>query len=208
MNLPQHIGLEYFSISFIKGELESIKEELGDIIPKAFGTKWTRNEYFLNENIDIVDFISGSYFNKIQCLIWRPKSIESDFVAFISNMPDGWPTLLNYYLKHYDRDLIRVRLSDENKNYPVYQMEYLNKTWRRVVQVLKDSDKWTFYQEGSPLMFEDVENYKKRKISDRLNEEIIQDYLKKNGIDISKTDFWNSKGLAIEFCTELINKNG
>jgi chemotaxis receptor (MCP) glutamine deamidase CheD len=60
-----------------------------------------------------------------------------------------------------------------------------------------------FYEKGNIVPFEESINYNKRRISDRLNNSIIEDYLKKNGIDINEEHFWKSKGNAIEFSTKL-----
>jgi hypothetical protein len=73
-------------------------------------------------------------------------------------------------------------------------------------ELYRDSDKWKFYEEGTVLPFEDVNNYKKRKIADRLNADIIDDYLKQNGIDISNSSFWVSNGMAYEYSTILGQK--
>lgn len=53
----------------------------------------------------------------------------------------------------------------------------------RIVHNIKTEDKWKFDQEGEPLAFEDVRNYRKRMIKDRLNRELIFDYMQKLGLD-------------------------
>ena len=204
MNLPRHINSKYISISFIKGNLLAIYDELGGIISNTLNKNWKSNQYPLTEIVNINSFVSASHFEVIQCLMWQPKAIDSDLVVFINNMPDGWPTLLNYYLKHYDnREIINVRLSDKSIEYSVNEFVFINKSIRRIVHSIKDFDKWIFYQEGPLLSFENEMNYKRKKISDRLNDVIVQEYLKENNINISKPDFWISKGMAIEFSTKL-----
>ena len=136
-------------------------------------------------------------------LLWQPTSINFDLVVFLTNMSDGWETLLNIYFDEFKREIIRVCFSDEASEFPAYSFEYMESSNQRVIQALKDSDRWDFFESGSILPFENSLNYRKRKISDRLNNDIIEDYLKKNEIDIRQNDFWVSKGDAIEFSTKL-----
>lgn len=133
-------------ISFIKGKLTTISEELGGILSNTFNKNQKIKEYPLNEMVNMNSFVLASYFDVVQCSIWQPKAITSDLVAFISNMPDGWPTFIKKNLKNYDWEIIRVRLSDKDNKYPVYQIEYLSQSKSRIIQALKDSDKWKFYQ--------------------------------------------------------------
>jgi hypothetical protein len=118
-------------------------------------------------------------------------------------MSDGWQGLLRGYSDDYKRKIIRIFLSDPNISYPAYEFEVMNIDSMRLVQVIKDFPKWQFFQKGNVLPFEESINYKKRRISDRLNNSIIEDHLKKNGIDTNEENFWKSKGNAIEFLTKL-----
>jgi hypothetical protein len=68
---------------------------------------------------------------------------------------------------------------------------YNNGVRKRIVRALYDM-KWTFYETGEPLPFEDIENYKKRKITDRINKDIITSYLLKIGLDINSADFYRT----------------
>jgi hypothetical protein len=206
MKIFNYLNLHYISLSFIKGKLHDVEKELGGVASETLSKNWQKKEYILNENVDLTSFVSASYFERVQFILWQPKSIDVDMVAFVTNMPDGWPTLLNFYLTHYDREIFRIRLSDEIEEYPANQIEYKTRHEKRIVQALRDSDKWKFYEEGTVLPFEDVNNYKKRKIADRLNADIIDDYLKQNGIDISNSSFWVSNGMAYEYSTILGQK--
>jgi hypothetical protein len=52
--------------------------------------------------------------------------------------------------------------------------------------------KWQFTGWGEPLWFEDLGNYGKRRIKDRVNYHIIAGYLKKLGWEIDSDAFWQS----------------
>ena len=59
-------------------------------------------------------------------------------------------------------------------------------------------DRWTFIQQGHPLPFENIDYYNKRRMKDRINFEIIKEYLLKLGIDFYKIDS------SINECTTYI----
>jgi hypothetical protein len=64
---------------------------------------------------------------------------------------------------------------------------YDNSTEQRIVQALVgDEDKWEFYQNGDGLSFENPKYYFKRKIANRLNKDIIIEYIVKSGIPINE----------------------
>ena len=56
-----------------------------------------------------------------------------------------------------------------------------------MVLALKE-DRWTFFQQGEPLPFENLEYYNNKRIKDRMNFAIIKEYLLKMGIDFYKID--------------------
>ncbi len=139
----------------------------------------------------------------VKCLLWQPQSITDDITVFLTTMPDGWPTLINNYFSNYKRETIHVVLCDTKTAFPFYRFEYKVAEKRRIIQAMKDDSKWEFVESGLVLPFENEAHYKKRKIADRLNNDIINEYLVKNGIDITDDNFWKSKGMAVEFETKL-----
>ena len=118
-------------------------------------------------------------------------------------MPDGWPTLLNQYFTRHRKEIIRVTLSNMNRKFPLYRYEQIQEDNCRIVQVINDDDEWKFFQSGSLLKFENDIYYKNRRIADRLNNEIIKEYLRSNNIDIDHPEFWKSKEPAVVFATRL-----
>lgn len=135
--------------------------------------------------------------------MWQPQSIDSDLTAFITNMPDGWPTLINTYIKKYARDYIRVALSKKSKRFPFFLYEENKGDTHRVIQLQKESDEWQFYQNGPVMHFEQKEVYSAQPVSSRLNNKLILYYLEANNIDISKDKFWIPKLSAVEFTANL-----
>lgn len=204
MILNNFSGIETIRLHFIKHSFKKVEKELGDIIAQTLNMKWQKKQCKLDFSKTLSYHDGKTNFQEmIKCLIWQPESINFDLVVFLSSVTDGWPTLLNKYYSIYQRETICVGLCDKETYFPIYNFEYKMGIQNRVIQAMKDANKWEFFESGELLSFENESNYKKRKISDRLNNEIIHEYLKINGIDITKDEFWRSKDMAIEFCTKV-----
>ena len=70
-------------------------------------------------------------------------------------------------------------------------------------RLINPKHKWEFNVEGNPLAIEDPANYEKRKKTDRLNNDILENYMKRLGFDCTQKGFWVSAGNAIEYKFEL-----
>lgn len=203
MNLFKLFKRDRISLGFIDCPFDKVKVEMESEIFPTLTEKWKIKQLPLPDKNKVAEVYSISEFSVVKILMWQPLSIDFDLVVFITNMSDGWQGLLRGFSEDYKRKVIRIRISDHNIAYPGYAFEAMNGDSTRLVQVIKDSHKWVFFEKGNILPFEESINYNKRRISDRLNNSIIEDYLKKNGIDINEEDFWKSKGYAIEFFTKL-----
>lgn len=203
MILNNRFTLDTMKISFIKHSLSIVEIEMKSILFGTFNDKWKQKKDKLKDSSELTSFVLKSDSEVIKVLLWQPVSINFDLVVFLTNMSDGWQTLLNVYFNEFKREIIRVRFSDDAREYPAYLFEYMGPSNHRIVQGLKDSYRWDFFESGIIMPFENGANYKKRRIADRLNNDIINEYLKKNGIDINENDFWVSNEDAIEFSTRL-----
>ncbi len=204
MILNNFSGIETIRLHFIKHPFKKVEKELGDIIAQTLNMKWQKKQRKLNFSKTLSYYDGKTNFQEIvKCLIWQPESINFNLVVFLSSVNDGWPTLLNKYYSIYQRETICVGLCDKETSFPFYNFEYKIGIQNRVIQAMKDTNKWEFFESGELLPFENELHYKKRKISDRLNNEIIHEYLKINDIDITIDEFWKSKEMAIEFSTKL-----
>lgn len=203
MNLFKVFKTDRIFLGFIYCPFNKAKVEMKSEIFPTLTEKWKIRQFPLADKNRVAKVYSISEFSLTKVLMWQPVSIEFDLVAFITNMNDGWQGLLRGYSEDYKRKVIRVSLSEPNINYPGNSFEVMTIDSTRLIHAFNDSDKWVFYEKGDILPFEDGINYKKRKISNRLNNFIIEDYLKKNGIDINQEDFWRSRGKGIEFSTKL-----
>jgi hypothetical protein len=125
----------------------------------------------------------------------RPTS-----TAIVTNFADGWNSLSYALAKKSTSLVVQIISTQDGVEYPKHSFQ----VWRdgvrnRVVHVLRDSDKWTFFQEGPIDSFETPAHYDRRRIRDRLNREIIVEYVRALGWDIADGDFWRSKECVTYF---------
>ena len=76
-----------------------------------------------------------------------------------------------------------------------FQYSNVNEGYVRTVYAIKEF-KWVFYEHGLPAYFEDLNNYKARRIKDRLNSRIIINYLEKQGINLLDVDIDIKKSIS------------
>jgi hypothetical protein len=62
----------------------------------------------------------------------------------------------------------------------------------RTVMACKDEEGWDFVQEGPVQPFENPDYYARRMKKDRLNREIITEYMEKLGFSIAQDGFWET----------------
>lgn len=112
----------------------------------------------------------GSHFPKFSC--WQNK-IYPDKVFFISNYEDGLSNVCRIIQKHLRCNIITCALSNETEtDNPFFKFYFSNSNLEeRLIQAYKE-DRWIFYEEGKPLSFENLDYYKRRRITDRLNNNI------------------------------------
>ena len=59
--------------------------------------------------------------------------------------------------------------------------------------------KWVFNNDGDVLPFENASYYERKRISDRINKDIIIEYCHKLKLDITNDDFWKSNIPALVY---------
>ena len=126
------------------------------------------------------------------------SDLYPNIVFLSSNQGDG---LLTGCYSIYDIlkcKYINFSVANKHCPYPKMAFKYTNADEEeRVVMALKE-DRWTFFQKGEPLPFENMEYYNNRRIKDRINFDIIKEYMLKLGIDFYKMDS------SISNCTTFI----
>ncbi len=139
----------------------------------------------------------GAHFFKV--VVFKP-GVSSSITVVITNRSDGWNSLSDALSESLKCFQIQAVSSKDGDEYPIHRFQ----VWRdgissRIVQALRDSDKWQFYDEGKIENFENPNHYKHRRISDRLSREILIEYFRVLGWDIADGEFWTSGDEAIYF---------
>ncbi len=186
-------------VSCINSKLSDVEKDLISIVNSSFGDGWNKKKYKLINQQQVETILEEPDSKSITFLLWTPALNQNKFTVFLNNFTDGWITLLNKYSYNYNKEIASVTFSNGNTNYPVFRFLYRNGTVIRNVQLLKDTNKWEFYSEGEPLSIEEVTNYKQMRNVNKLNNEIIENYMKKLGFDCTKKEFWLSNEDAIEY---------
>ena len=97
--------------------------------------------------------------------------------CMITNLQDGWNTLFHNITAALSIDGYHFVLSSEQEKDPYNCMQHIkNGTLERVVYVMKDGNKWVFYEDGTPLWFEETNDYKKRLKKERVTKELLLKY--------------------------------
>jgi len=189
-----------FKISIIQDSIDRVNNNL-----KAFLHDFSLKQKAL-EKVDLKKVCSTRTIpynsNKIKFVLYEPVTNPGSTV-FFANFTDGWYTAVRNYSKIYKKNAFQVGFTtSELIDYPAFFFYYFylnkGKFTERTVHAIKE-DKWVFYSDDNPLAIEDVANYTKRSIKDRINNNIIIEYLKKAGYDLTDIPFYTSNKKAILF---------
>ena len=194
---------EYFKISIIQDKLENVSRNFTSQL-KDFKLKKKVLAKVDFKKVCSVKRIFNS--DKVKFILFEPLT-NPNVTVFFPNFPDGWYTLVLNYPRLFNKNAFQAGFTVGNtKKYPAYFFHYFfsgnGENWQRTVQAIKE-DKWIFFDGGTPLAIEDISNYRKRKITDRINNEIIIGYLKKAGYDLTNDAFFKPKKNAILFSNVL-----
>lgn len=166
-------------------------EDIKSLVKEFFDEKIVTNKATIKEDVfdidDYIDSFSGNT-NYELFSFWKTSNYP-DLVFFTSNFGDGRFTLCNAIHKRLKCEYIQCTLRDGNNNiYPAYFLHFANENMEeRDILAYKDP-KWVFYEKGTPLPFEETELYNQRRIKQRLNCDIIINYLHKYGVEFENID--------------------
>ena len=183
------IGLENFAICIIDMSIEQIKETI-------CGDDKTRNYYHVSFNeIDI-----GNIYEKMMSCEEKNRRFQSLFFNPRSNplktiVIGGWETFYNYICKKQSSINYQFGFSPERSYFDYYDGK--SKGGRTVQVILDESSKWKFYEQGTPLWFEDLNKYKKKKVTERFNIDAIIEYTSKLDIDILNNKTFQAQNGAL-----------
>jgi hypothetical protein len=132
-------------------------------------------------------------------VLYTPSQVPKCCVV-ITNKADGWNSLFHLIAKEHHEFQIQVISTQDDVEYPKNKIEI----WRsgqsvRTVMVIRDSDKWVFFEKGEIEKFEQQHLYKNRIKKMRLNRNHIIEYCQSIGWDITKDSFWKTDQESIYY---------
>jgi len=110
--------------------------------------------------------------------------IKDNLTVYLCNGADGWISLFEGVVTHERVCAFFFRTTIGQAPYPVHEMIYWSTGHRtRHIRVLKEEDRWAYWENGKPLPFEQVVRYRARMIRDRVDQELIENYSREIGFD-------------------------
>lgn len=126
-----------------------------------------------------------------RAVLFEPRNAPGT-TALIANLEDGWLTMCNAMSSAITGVHMLAR-SCVATDYPLTDFEvWEDGTPVRYVGALQDDPSWNFTARGEPRDFEELSNYKRRRVADRLSRDVLVEYLKKTGWDVASPEFWVS----------------
>lgn len=207
-------------ISLLKGEssflvLFAIKcplEETLDCLSKLgwFGSEgWT----ILSKNVDantnilkLLDLSVSTYNQPEYNIIWEPRNPQG--TTIFRTTSEGCHSSLFNHLANLDLECYLIRICN-HKGYAAYDFERRKGDRRsvRCIQYIQDSPRSEFYMEGEALPFENEDYYSRRLKKDRINADIILEYMNALGWNMLDDSFWLSNKQAYYEVREFKGRN-
>jgi len=128
-----------------------------------------------------------------QAILWSPQA-SPEKCALIGNQGDGWYSLTNLVAKQLKSGVLNFRATAAEQYVCAFDY-WLNGQRLRSVMALQD-EPWMFRQGGKPLQEEDLQQYKARKIKDRVTPQSLANLATKLGWPVLEPHFWRPAGSA------------
>lgn len=142
-----------------------------------------------NENLQIDRYYNPAPGGHYESFSWWNSKLYPRIVFLSSNMTDGLDGISKKLRELLSCTLIQIRMSIVTFDFHgCFWFEYISpKGERRIIYAIEE-DRWVFYEQGVPLPFENLDYYKRRRIKDRINNDIIIEYLAKCCINLFDID--------------------
>lgn len=132
---------------------------------------------------------------------WSPLG-KPECTALVAN------TSIAYNLAHrFKHRVLEIRVSPTNDEWPICELQLTEGgKERRFVRAFRDDTRWDFYEKGEPLPFENISNYKKRRIRDRFTPEMVFEYCLALGWNIEPTALLASSEPAAQLIHQWVKE--
>ena len=191
--------LRFLSLSIARAQLSLVDRAVQHVLSRIAPGRFRRRigQLHLSDLYEIEPPAGAAHLFKVA--MYSPRQSSSDCVM-ITNVADGWNSLCHLIAREHLEFQIQVISTRPGVEYPQNFLE----VWRagesvRKIMAMRDSDKWLFFQEGTPEGFEETERYNLKTKRDRLNRDSVIRSLRKIGWNIEQSSFWTATGDAIYF---------
>jgi hypothetical protein len=168
----------------------SIDEVSGKIVSELksyFGNSQVES-YSFNGRVEYANVAKSDILNYVGILFMSPVNR----IIYTDNTGEGYPSLIYNLCQKNQYRVVSCRIY-EDEDFPGYFFTYYDGSKiERTVYSYKDEKEWSFFSRGPLQWFENKLYYSLRQKKQRLNGEIIKEYLKKLGIEIADPNIWNS----------------
>jgi hypothetical protein len=160
--------------------------------PRSNSIQYFVREVPLDFSLAYVDHAERDTTKEQRVVFWEPR-IRPGTTAFMGAFDDGMSHSIWSLSRHSPWTWINVRIYD-NGEYPGCFFDYYadNRKVLRRLMACKDEEGWDFGQEGPVQPFENPDYYARRLKKDRLNREIVTEYMERLGFLIARDGFWET----------------
>lgn len=159
---------------------------------------WTIRNKTIDKNTDILKLLdlSVSTYNQPEInIIWEP--INAQATTIFRTTSEGCHSPLFNHIAKTGLECYLIRICN-HKGSAAYDFERRKGDRKsiRCIQYIQDSNKSEFYISGHPLPFENENYYSRRLKKDRINVDIILEYMNALGWNMLDDSFWLSNKQA------------
>ena len=190
---------EFFPLTILDTPIEAAKEQVEMIINKWWGkTRIAFGTVDLNK-INPPPHITSGGTHFIKILIWEPKN-NPNITALFVNLEDAYHSLIHVWNDRFAKKTLTLRLSNDNISpYPHHEINVKTADKDERVVYTHFESKWKFFQTGPMQGFENPDHYKSKSIKARLDNKIVNEYMRKLGLEVWSEDFYQSNKEAVYF---------
>ena len=187
MSIVQPFQPVNLHMGIIAAPIDEVREALTRRLDSIINVrKYTSTECL----IDWVDFFveNGMNYNVFKTKMVLFKATDN-LTIYTPTSADGWWSLYSNTMKDeffdgyfFNRTLtLKNEIGYHGSEMAIWKSGVLD----RRVRTIKTEDGWEFLSEGNLASFENAELYRKRRIADRLNQEVIELYSEAAGFPVS-----------------------
>ncbi len=200
-------------VSCFSGPVSDVSAHLTTSMAKASGRSYLPQKALCENRYHLVSvpldfryayvgqFAAHLKWDPRQIIFWEPVNAPGT-TAMMSNSSGGNMHQVGAFSRNVPWASLFVQICSESEEHIVNFFNYYNtavagRNGRTLSVGQEENGRWGFWHGGPVQPFENPEYYKRRRIRDRLNRDVIAEYLNKLGWDIRDQAFWTSKKPAV-----------